>query len=153
MTLLLALSLLAAAAPVQEDRRSAIVDVAADDAEMEAAKRKGRATLPEFYRHLAAPGPDESMFSVKYDLLPGEEAEFIWAKVTARDGATLKGTLSNVPLAPGYRLGQAVTIREADIIDWQYRKGGVVQGHHTTRVLIDRMPAAEAAEYRAALGW
>jgi uncharacterized protein YegJ (DUF2314 family) len=127
--------------------------VAPADPEMEAAKREGRATLPEFYRHFAAPARDESMFSVKFDLLPGPEVEYIWAHVSKRDGELLLGELTNDPIATGYRYGQAMRIREADVIDWQYLKGSRMQGHYTTRVLIDRMPPEDAAQVRAALGW
>jgi uncharacterized protein YegJ (DUF2314 family) len=143
--------------PVRQDEKPAVKDevvkVATDDAAMEAAKREGQRTLPEFWQHQAKPAADETMFSVKFDLLPGPAAEYIWASVSKRDANGIVGVLGNTPEAPGYALGQSVKINEADIIDWQYRKGEQMQGHYTTRVLIDRMPPAEAKEYRAALGW
>ncbi len=143
--------------PVRQDEKPAskdeVIKVAPDDAAMEAAKREGRRTLPEFWQHQAKPAADESMFSVKFDLLPGPAAEYIWASVATRDADGVVGVLGNVPEAPGYSIGQSVKINEADIIDWQYRKGTRMQGHYTTRVLLDQMPPAEAQEYRTALGW
>ncbi|WP_034160075.1 DUF2314 domain-containing protein [Sphingomonas sp. ERG5] len=136
-----------------QDAKDEVVKVAPDDPAMEAAKREGRRTLSEFWRHQAKPARDETMFSLKYDLLPGPAVEYVWASVVKRDAQGIVGELGNTPEAPGYTLGQRVRIDEGDIIDWQYRKGSRMEGHYTTRVLLDRMPPAEAQEYRAALGW
>jgi uncharacterized protein YegJ (DUF2314 family) len=61
--------------------------------------------------------------------------------------------LVNKPEATDHRIGQRVPIAEADIIDWMYRKGGKMQGGYTNRVLLERMPAEDAASFREYLGW
>lgn len=137
----------------QAASKDEVVKVAPDDAAMEAAKREGRRTLPEFWRHQAKPAADETMFSLKFDLLPGPAVEYVWASVAKRDANNIVGVLGNTPEASGYTLGQRVTINEADIIDWQYSKGGRMEGHYTTRVLLDGLPPAEAQQYRTELGW
>ena len=130
-----------------------IYNVSAEDAEMNAAKAQGIATLPEFYRHLAAPAADESEFMIKFDIQPGDEAEFVWATDLDRSTSPMTGVLVNQPIHTDHQLGQRVAIPEADIIDWTYRRGRVMQGGFTNRVLLARMPPDEAAAMREYLGW
>ena len=130
-----------------------IVNVAADDAEMNAAKARGIATLPQFYERLAAPAADETEFMIKFDILPGDEAEFVWAADLDRSRVPMTGMLVNQPIHTDHRIGQRVPIAEGDVIDWTYRRGRVMQGGFTNRVLLDRLPADQAAEFRAYLGW
>ena len=130
-----------------------IVQVAATDPEMNAAKERGRASLPEFFRHLEAPGADESQFMVKFDIVAGEEAEFVWATELERSGGRMTGVLVNQPEYTDHRLGDRVNIAEADIIDWAYFRGAVMQGAFTNRVLLDRLPPEEAEQLRRAYGW
>jgi uncharacterized protein YegJ (DUF2314 family) len=65
----------------------------------------------------------------------------------------MRGTLLNQPEQVAAKPGDRVEIAEGDIVDWTYRKGRVMQGGFTNRVLLGRMPADEAAAYRAYLGW
>jgi uncharacterized protein YegJ (DUF2314 family) len=46
-----------------------------------------------------------------------------------------------------------VTVADADIVDWASRKGRVMQGGYTTRVLVGRMPSDESFFLREYLGW
>jgi uncharacterized protein YegJ (DUF2314 family) len=40
-----------------------------------------------------------------------------------------------------------------DVVDWGYKKAGVVQGNYTTKVLLTKLPPEEAARARQVLGW
>ena len=131
--------------------RPDVMDVREGDPAMAAAVARARAELPEFYRRLARPGADERNFAVKFDL--AGTGEMIWAGSLQRENGRLSGTLSNVPIHPDYRQGQRLDIPESAIIDWGFVRGARMEGNHTTRVIIDRMPPDQAAEYRAALGW
>ncbi|MES2444408.1 MAG: DUF2314 domain-containing protein [Pseudomonadota bacterium] len=142
---------LAPAAHAQSKER--ILNFAAADGEMNAAKAKGRATLPVFFGHVRAPGPDESGFMIKYDLIPEAGVEYIWAEVISHKGDVTVARLSNVPDDKRFKIGQQVTVRDAEIIDWGYMKGPVMQGHYTTRVMLPHLPAGEAAAIRKAFGW
>ena len=51
------------------------------------------------------------------------------------------------------RLGQQGTVHDRDLIDWAYFREGVLQGGATMRVLLGRMPAAEARAMRNRFGW
>ena len=148
--LLLALGSATAATAGEQQR---IFDVAADDAEMNAAKARAIASLPTFYQRLADPAADEGEFMVKFDIVPGDEVEFVWATDLDRSRVPMTGTLINEPELSAHRPGDRVAIAEGEIIDWTYRKGRVMQGGFTNRVLIERMPPELAAQYRAQLGW
>lgn len=128
-----------------------VVYIENDNAAMAAAAAKARAQLPAFLDRLARRDPSESDFAVKFDLDPGEKAEYIWGDIVARDGDTLDVALANIPLLKGYKIGQRVKLKLADVIDWSYVRAGKLHGHYTTRVLLGRMPDREAAELRAIL--
>jgi uncharacterized protein YegJ (DUF2314 family) len=42
-------------------------------------------------------------------------------------------------------------VKQADIADWMYMRGGKMYGNYTMRPLLKTMPAAEAAEFRSIL--
>jgi uncharacterized protein YegJ (DUF2314 family) len=131
-----------------------VINVPTDDPDMLAAKQQGRATLPDFFRHLGAPEKDEAGFSIKYDLVPeSDAAEFIWAEILSHKGNVTVARLSNVPDDKRFEQGQEVTVPDAEIVDWSYWKGDVLQGSFTTRALLKTMSAEEAASLRKAVGW
>lgn len=147
------LLLAVAAAPALAAPKDKIYQVEAADPEMNSAKTRAIAELPAFYRALAAPSAGESEFMVKFDIVPGEEVEFVWAGQLDRSSRPMKGILLNQPEQVSAKPGDRVEIAETDIVDWTYRKDGVMQGGYTNRVLLGRMPADDAAAYRAYLGW
>ena len=102
------------AAPAEQET---IINVSEDDAEMNAAKARGRATLPDFYRRLAAPGPGETEFMVKFDIDPSQEVEYVWAIQLDRSRSPMTGVLVNQPVSTPDRIGDRVAIRESDIVD------------------------------------
>ena len=136
-----------------QDGDSHIINVDPGDAEMNAAIARARRELPDFYAHLARPGQGERRFMIKFDILPGDRAEFVWAGELDRSTVPMTGVLANQPEGSPEQIGQRVPIPEARIIDWGYLRDGVAQGYHTQRVLLDRMPAERAAELRRAMGW
>lgn len=148
-----ALCLTANAAIAQEQGGDPLVFIEGSDAAMKAAVAKARAELPAFFQRFANPGENERSFSIKYNLTPGGEPEFIWAAIESRaDGVTV-ARLANNPHDPRFVLGQRVEVRDADVIDWAYIRGAVMQGHHTTRVLLNHLDPVQADAVRASLGW
>ncbi|MEG3147002.1 DUF2314 domain-containing protein [Sphingomonas sp. RT2P30] len=146
----------AGAAPAQDkSEKPTIVWIEASDPAMNAAIAGAKAELPQFFAHWRAPAADERAFTVKFDVIPGDRAEFIWAVDLRRDTAgVLSGTLvDDAELDPTIKGGQRVTIADAGIIDWGYRRKGVMQGSYTVRVMLDHMDRAEAASLRRDLGW
>jgi uncharacterized protein YegJ (DUF2314 family) len=154
MRLFLTHALLCAPLAAHAQITDRVVDVSAADAEMNAAKAKGRATLPEFLSRFASPAADESDFAIKYDLIPEPgRVEFIWAKVISRSPGTIVAQLINEPQDGRWKIDQQVTVNDAEVIDWGYMKNGVMQGNFTTRVLLGHVTPAEAEAIRRAYGW
>jgi uncharacterized protein YegJ (DUF2314 family) len=141
-----------AAARAQQDEN--VVTVAVDDPEMNAAMAEARRKLPDFFAHFANPGAGENNFSVKYDLLPEPgQAEFIWAEVISHSPGVTIARLANNPVDGRFTLGEKVTIRDDEIVDWGYYRDGVMQGHFTTRALLPRLDQAQQDSIRDALNW
>lgn len=143
----------AAAQASPAEGREDVLNFREDDPAMNAAIVRGRATVSTFFDHWAAQAPGEDSFHLKFDLIPGPAAEFIWAEVIAREGSKTRALLLNEPIDSRWKVGDEVTIDDRDIVDWIYRKDGVVQGGFTLRVMLDAMPAEEADSYRRAYGW
>lgn len=137
----------------QQARPDPIIDIAKGKPEMAAAIDTARSGLPGFFARFAAPGQGESNFLIKYDLVPGEVDEFIWARIVARANGVTTAILVNNPRAPGYRKGQEVKVPDAAVIDWSYVKAGRVEGAYTTRALLGMVSPAEAAALRKSHGW
>ena len=151
--LALALTLGGCAAIASAQEPETIVNVDPADAAMNAAKAKAIATLPAFYARLASPGSGESQFMIKFDILPGDDAEFVWANELQRSGGTMTGVLINQPAYTEDKLGDRVRIAESDIIDWAYFKGKVLQGGYTNRVLLTLLPPDQADALKRNFGW
>jgi uncharacterized protein YegJ (DUF2314 family) len=146
-------ALLLLAAPVPAHAQDATIGVPANDAEMHAAVLKARAGLPVFFGHASAPAPGEGGFLIKFDLIPGSTAEFVWAEIVSHRGDSSVARLVNAPHGAGFSKGQQVTVRDSEVTDWAYWRDGVMQGGATMRVLVARMPAAEAQTMRDRFGW
>jgi uncharacterized protein YegJ (DUF2314 family) len=130
-----------------------IYQISAEDAEMNAAMARGRATLQEFYARLASPAADETEFIIKFDIAPGDDVEYVWASDLDRSTSPMTGVLTNQPEQTTHEIGDRVPIPEADIVDWMFRRGRVMQGGFTARVLLKHMTPEDAASQRAYFGW
>jgi len=129
---------------------SAVVDVAVGDPVMEAAKRKARSTLPEYFAIAANPKPTMQGFAVKVGMKAHAQMEFIWVAAVEKKDGKFHGRLANQPKGiPSLNRGDAVTFAEADIVDWMYIEGDRMRGHYTTCALArtPRMVEAFRANY------
>ena len=131
--------------------RDDVKSVEAEDPQMNAAIAEAQRTLPQFLEFLQTKGAERDSAGFKFPLGGWEH---IWVNQIHRDGDYLVGKLGNVPMQENYRLGDVVRVPLADISDWAWRdRKGVMQGHYTTRVLLDIMSPEEAEAVRQALGW
>lgn len=127
------------------------IEFAADDPVMDAAIAEAQRTLPEFLAALADPPAGASSFVVKFPLGGWEH---IWVDDLKFDGKRITGALANAPEQEGHRLGERVSVPLAEVSDWGYRTpDGVMQGHRTTRVLLDQLPEEVSAAIAADFGW
>ncbi len=131
--------------------RNDMVDVSKDDAAMNAAIAEAKNTLPTFLAILNQNGAKSEDISFKYPLGGWEH---IWVGDVKAEGTFLTGTLSNEPEQEGYKFGQEVRVPISEVSDWAYRdEKGVMRGHYTTKVLLPKLEAEEAASIRESFGW
>jgi uncharacterized protein YegJ (DUF2314 family) len=136
-------------------RRKDMMNMPAGHPEMEAAFRRARASLDEFRSALTAPTSEMGDFALKVAIpTSGGEPEHIWADNITASGDGFTGKLANDPAdLPGLSLGSAVEIGHSMVSDWAFSKGGVFQGHFTTRVLLPRMKSKMRAHVLKTFGW
>lgn len=134
-------------------KRDEIAHVAKDDADMAAAMRKARESLPEFLKLAAAPRPTTRGFAVKVAVWEADDTEFFWITPFRQRNNEFYGRINNTPrLVKKVRLGQAITFKEDEIVDWLYQDGRAMRGNYTACVLLKREPRAEAEKFMKQLG-
>ena len=151
--LLAALAALALPLAAHAQAQDKTINVAPGDPAINAAVARAKRELPVFFGHVGAPGPGEDHFMIKYDVQPGAPVEYVWAEVISHANAQSAAKLVNASNDGRFKVGLQVRINDAEIVDWGYRKDGVMQGNYTTRVLLTRIPESEAAPVRKYLGW
>jgi uncharacterized protein YegJ (DUF2314 family) len=129
------------------------VQVAEDDAEMNAATAKARETVDQFIAALANPPSDAEGFAVKAGITDGETVEHMWlTDPVYRDGA-FTGTINNEPQrVTNVTFGQSYSVAREEISDWNYMRNGKLVGGYTVRVFVSRMPDDQREAMEAMLG-
>jgi uncharacterized protein YegJ (DUF2314 family) len=129
-----------------------VVSVEANDAEMNAAIAKARASLPQFWTKFDHPAEGESDFCLKVKITGKEGVEHFWLGDLAKTNGALYGTINNdADIVHSVKIGDRIKIPEADISDWLYERNGKMYGNYTVRVLFKQMPADEVAKLKAML--
>jgi uncharacterized protein YegJ (DUF2314 family) len=141
------------AAAVLAQEVAPVVNFQKGDPEMVAAQSKARATLSQFWQAHENPRPNEHGFSLKLAVpISRGDFEHIWMSDIERQDGKITGIVNNIPRdATWLRTGQRIVIAEDRISDWMFRRGGKIVGNQTLRPALNRMPAQEAAHYRAML--
>lgn len=101
------------------EERSDVVTVDPNDPKLKAAQSEAKKRWREFVA--AFNEKNGSEFSVKGRLVEGENAEYMWLKVSEIDGELVHGTLDNEPAElSGFKMGQDLHIKLAEVDDWVY---------------------------------
>jgi uncharacterized protein YegJ (DUF2314 family) len=138
---------------LERAERDGIAYVAKDDAEMAAAMRKAREGLGGFLKLARSPRPTMRGFAVKVAITEGDEIEFFWIAPFTQRKTEFSGEINNEPqLVKNVKLGQTITFKEDEIVDWLYQERGLMRGNFTACVLLKREPPEEAEEFRKELG-
>lgn len=138
------------AQPATSDRDD-VLRVQQEDREMNEAIAKAQATLPEFLDVLDDPRPGVVNIAFKFPLGGWEH---IWVGNVRWDGDSLTGVLNNRPMQDEWAEGDAVRVPLESVSDWAWMgPDGVMRGHYTTRVLLNRMSPEMAASIRQSFGW
>jgi uncharacterized protein YegJ (DUF2314 family) len=107
------------------------------------ARTKARETLPRFVSLLNS--GMKATFTVKFPLTQNGKTEHIWLQVAGiKDGAFL-GMLANTPVnGTQYKIGQIMTVANADVEDWMVRTQDQIYGGYTARYQIKDLPKQQA---------
>lgn len=125
-----------------------VVMVKEDDARMNAAIAKARATVQTFIAALQSPKPDQSGFSIKVGFEDGAQVEHMWLTDVTFDGTRFHGVVNNDPdLVKNVKLGDKTTVDPAKISDWMYLEKDKLLGGETIRAMRDALSPAERVEF------
>jgi len=110
--------------------------------------------LPQvFAAVMDADGKAHPALSLKVAFPVGDGEEVIWVSKVKHTGKRFTAVLANQPMyLEDLMAGDEVTFDKEMIADWGLvGDGGKLFGHYTTRVLLETMPADQAAQIRALL--
>jgi uncharacterized protein YegJ (DUF2314 family) len=128
------------------------INVSADDPEMNAAIEKARSSLPGFWQIYDTRPNGESDFCLKVKITDKDQVEHFWVINIERKDGKIFGTINNDPdIVKNVKLGDRITVNEADISDWLYIRNEKMVGNYTLRVLLKTMPKDEVEQYKQKL--
>jgi len=128
--------------PIKEN----VVAYYTGDKAMQNAKTKGHATLARFHQLMDAGTP--GTYTVKFPLTQNGATEHIWLQLVGYSDGHFVGLLADVPVNGNqYKMGDRMSVAEADVEDWMIRNGGDVYGGYTVRQAFADMPKEQAAKY------
>ena len=131
--------------------RSDVASVDTEDPEMNRAIADAKRSLPDFLEVLENPPRGATRIGFKFPLGGWEH---IWVDDVRRDGTFMTGRLSNDPIQDEFSIGDPVRVPLSEVSDWAWMgRDGVMRGHFTTRVLLDRLDPDTANAIRESLGW
>jgi uncharacterized protein YegJ (DUF2314 family) len=134
---------------VAEDKTIAIDG---ENAEMNAAIEKARASIDGFWQKFAEHGPNEDVFLIKLKLTDGTNIEHFWCGNIEGNAQDATCAIDNDPqTVKNVTIGQRVPVEPEIISDWMYFRDGKIVGGRTIRVLLNYLPPEEANELRARL--
>ncbi|MES0128035.1 DUF2314 domain-containing protein [Mesorhizobium sp. M0029] len=123
-----------------------VVSYSTEDKAMQAAKDSGRSTLKRFHELMDAGTP--GTYTVKFPLTQNGATEHIWLQLVGYSDGSYIGLLADVPVNGNkYKMGDRMTVTEADVEDWMIKNGKVIYGGYTTRQTLADMPKEQVARY------
>jgi uncharacterized protein YegJ (DUF2314 family) len=125
------------------------VTVAGDNALMNAAIAKARASLPVFWEKFKSPSRRDKGFAVKVEITDGPGSEHFWCVEIKLDDNGATCSIGNQPaFVKSVVYGQRISIDTAKISDWMYYRDDRIVGGQTIRALIPSLSTAEAEYYQ-----
>ncbi len=150
MSRIAAFVILAAIASGAAAAQDSVVNVSTEDAAVNRAIRDGRATLPAILAQMADPPAGTSAYSLKVAVpKPGGGDEHIWMTDCTGLPDAIACLLANEPMYVDLDPAARHAVPTDAISDWSYEAGGKIHGNYTARVLVERLPAEEAAALKA----
>jgi uncharacterized protein YegJ (DUF2314 family) len=123
--------------------------VSDDDAAMNSAIEKAKASSGDFVKAFHAQKPGTREFFVKKPYpTPAGEAEHMWIEVTEENNGVLKGIVANeAEETHEVKRGQEVSLKLSEISDWKYVEGKKLVGGYTIRFFYERMSPKEKEDF------
>jgi uncharacterized protein YegJ (DUF2314 family) len=155
LPLLLAAVPCAAQTPLRlNERRSDVVNVATNDAPMDSAFDRARATLPIFHDYLQRTGEEGIEIKLKVEFEQGDLGEYLWLRDVTWDGRVYRGVLESTPLVlANVAPGDAVMARPERVVDWLVAVDNVMLGNFTTMEIRRRLSPKERVRVDQIMGY
>jgi len=130
-----------------------VVMVPSDDKAMAKAITRARETLDMYWA--AADNPKgRKGFAVKVKISDKNGSEHFWLKAVKRTKSGFEGIIANTPaMVKKVKEGQLYAFKKPEISDWMYFENRKIIGGFTIRVLADRMPKDQAAQFKQVLAY
>ena len=141
---------------VQRTGQPEVDVVSGEDAAMNVAIAKARASVVTFIAALKTPKAGQHSFAIKkrFENKPGGEAEHMWIARLSFDGRRFRGLLSNVPVnVRSIKAGDSVICAPSEISDWMFIDKGKLVGGTTIRVLYDKLPLSQKPQFEKESGF
>jgi uncharacterized protein YegJ (DUF2314 family) len=129
--------------------------VETDDAAMNAAITKAKATVNEFVQafHSQKSGTKDYFVKKPYRTPAGEQ-EHMWIEVHEEKDGMLTGVVANeAEDTKEVKMGQKVFLKTSEISDWKYQDGRKLIGGFTIRYFVEKMKPAEREAFLKEAGF
>lgn len=139
----------------QKAEADQVIDMSSSDPAMQKAFASAKKTLPDFLQKAAKPAPGTEDYMLKVALTDGRNTEYFWMVDFKGSGNQYEATLANTPaLVRGYRGGQRVSFKAAQIVDWMYMEPAKnrMHGNFTACALLSKEPPKEAEAFKKQYG-
>jgi uncharacterized protein YegJ (DUF2314 family) len=129
--------------------------VASEDAAMNAAIAKAKATADDFIRALHTQKPGTKDYFVKKPYrTPSGNGEHMWIEVLEEEQGVLKGRVANeAEETREVKMGQSVSLKISEISDWKYQDGNKLIGGFTIRYFVEKMSPKEREAFLKEAGF
>jgi uncharacterized protein YegJ (DUF2314 family) len=129
--------------------------VEAEDAAMNAAIEKAKATVAEFVQAFQTQKPGTTDYFVKKPYAtPDGGVEHMWIEVLEAENGVLKGRIANeAEETREVKIGQIISLKISEISDWKYHDNNKLVGGFTIRYFLDKMPARERETFLKQAGF
>jgi uncharacterized protein YegJ (DUF2314 family) len=143
----------AAETAVDRAKQDEIVAVPKGDPDMAAAFRQARETLKTFLDLARTPRSTITSMAVKVAVRDGGETEYFWISPFTEQDGRFVGKINNTPRSVhNVKLGQTITFKQSDVVDWLYRENGKMFGNFTACALLKHVPPSEMQAFKREYG-
>lgn len=139
---------------LEKARRDEIVRVPDNDADMKAAFQKARSTLEDFLSIAREARPSITNYAVKIPVRGNGSTEYFWISRFTESNGRLVGRIDNNPrMVDNVKIGQLISFKKTDVVDWLYRENGKMIGNYTGCVLIKHEPPEDVEALKQRFGF